>query len=304
MTEFLELMLKPFIACLILTGIHAYLGLHVIERGVIFVDLALAQLAAFGATVGFLWGWSLHSGGSYACALSFTLVGAAIFALTRFRKQLFPQEALIGIVYAIASAASIIVLSRSADGGEELKSLLVGHLLFVDWNEIVKIACIYSGLGFLHWLFREPLLAISRDPERAFAEGRNVRLWDFFFYGAFGGIVTSSTELAGVLLVFSFLVVPAVCGVLLGGSIRSRLLIGWTCGVVTSVAGTAVSYFFDFPTGAAIVCSFGICLAVCWGLALLLRRTQLGVGKGSATTVSPAGHSPLPGTGLKVAAQG
>lgn len=272
MNEFLELMLKPFVACLILTGIHAYLGLHVIERGVIFVDLALAQLAAFGTTIGFLWGWSLHSTESYLCALGFTLIGAAIFALTRFRKQVVPQEALIGIVYAIASAASILVLSRSADGGEELKALLVGHLLFVDWGEILKIGGIYAVLGLAHWFFREPLLAISREPERAFAEGRNVRWWDFFFYGAFGGVVTSSTELAGVLLVFSFLVVPAVCGVLLATTIRARLLVGWSCGVLTSVAGTAASYYFDLPTGAAVVCMFGLCLAICWTIALTVGR--------------------------------
>jgi zinc/manganese transport system permease protein len=275
MNEFFELMIKPFIACLILTGIHAYLGLHVIERGVIFVDLALAQLAAFGTTVGFLCGWGLHSGEGYMCALSFTLVGAAVFSLTRFRRQVVPQEALIGIVYAIASAACILVLSRSAEGGEELKSLLVGHLLFVDWNEIVKIGLIYSVLGLAHWFFRKPLLAISKDPEKAFAEGRNVRLWDFFFYGVFGGIVTSSTELAGVLLVFSFLVVPAVCGVLFAKTIRARLLIGWTCGVITSMAGTAASYYLDLPTGAAIVCTFGICLVVCWVIAFYVNAGRI-----------------------------
>lgn len=277
MSEFFELMLRPFVACLILTGIHAYLGLHVIERGVIFVDLALAQLAAFGTTVGFLMGWGLHSGESYLCALGFTLVGAAVFSLTRFRHQIVPQEALIGIVYAIASAASILVLSRSAEGGEELKSLLVGHLLFVNWGEVLKIAAIYSVLGFVHWWFREPLLAISRDPERAFAEGRSVRLWDFFFYGVFGGIVTSSTELAGVLLVFSFLVVPAVCGVLLAKTIQARLLVGWSCGAATSVVGIAASYFLDLPTGAAIVCAFGISLVVCWGMALLLNGRNVSI---------------------------
>ena len=272
MSDFLELMFRPFVACLILTGIHAYLGLHVIERGVIFVDLALAQMAAFGATVGVLFGWGLHSQEGYFCALGFALVGAAVFAMTRFRKQIVPQEALIGIVYAIASAACVLVLSRSAEGGEELKSLLVGHLLFVSWGEIGKVAVIYAILGAAHWIFRKPLLAISQDPEQAFADGLRVRWWDFFFYGVFGAIVTSSTELAGVLLVFSFLVVPAVCGVLLAQTVRVRLLVGWTCGLLTSVVGTAVSYYLDFPTGAAIVCSFGFCLAICWMLAVALRR--------------------------------
>lgn len=276
MAEFCDLMLKPFVACLILTGIHAYLGLHVIERGVIFVDLALAQMAAFGTTVGFLWGWGLHSNENYFCALGCALVGAAVFAITRFRRQIVPQEALIGIVYAVASAASILVLSRSADGGEELKSLMVGHLLFVSWGEICKVAAIYAVLGLAHWFYRRPLFAISRNPEKAFAEGYNVRLWDFLFYGIFAVIVTSSTELAGVLLVFSFLVVPAVCAVLLAQAIRARLLIAWTCGVTTSVVGTTASYYLDFPTGAAVVCAFGLCLVICWIIALVLRQLPQG----------------------------
>lgn len=272
MSDFFELMLKPFLACLILTGVHAYLGLHVIQREVIFVDLALAQIAAFGATVGLFFGWGLHSTQSYFCSLAFTLIGAGIFAFTRLRKPIVPQEALIGIVYAVSAAASIMVLSRSAEGGEELKSLLVGHLLFVDWAEIAKIFVLYLIIGVVHWRFRKPLMLISSDPEKAFEEGYRVRLWDFLFYGTFGIIVTSSTELAGVLLVFSFLIVPAVCGVFLAGRIRNRLIVGWLCGVLTSIAGLSVSYRLDFPTGAAIVCTFAITLIICW-IARILKGT-------------------------------
>lgn len=272
MVDFLDLMSKPFLACLILTGIHAYLGLHVIQREVIFVDLALAQIAAFGATVGLFFGWGLHSSQSYFCSLTFTLVGAAIFAFTRLRKPIVPQEALIGIVYAVSAAASIMVLSRSAEGGEELKSLLVGHLLFVDWPEIVKILVLYSIIGAIHWRFRKALMLISTDPEKAFQEGYRVRLWDFLFYGTFGVIVTSSTELAGVLLVFSFLIVPAVCGVFLVKGVKNRLIIGWVCGVLTSIAGINVSYHLDFPTGAAIVCTFAVTLIACWIIRLMLAQ--------------------------------
>ena len=268
MGDFWLLMLRPFVACLILTGIHAYLGLHVIERGVIFVDLALAQVAAFGATVGFLWGFGLHSAAGYVVSLAFTLLGAAVFALTRLRKPVVPQEALIGVVYAVAAAASILVLSRAAEGGEELKALLVGHLLFVEWVEIVKVLLLYSLIGVVHWMARRPLLAISQDPERAFARGLRVRWWDFLFYATFGFVVTSSVEMAGVLLVFSFLIVPAVCGVLLARTIGQRLVVGWAVGTLTSAAGVTGSYWWDLPTGAAVVCAFGLCLALC----ALLRR--------------------------------
>ncbi len=272
MNEFLEIMSKPFLACLILTGIHAYLGLHVIEREVIFVDLALAQIAALGATCGFLAGFALHSTQCYLFSLGFALIGAALFACTRFRKPLVPHEAIIGIVYAVTAAATILVLSRSAEGGEELKSLLVGHLLFIDWPEIYKVAAIYSIIGFIHWYFRRPLLLISCDTEAAFQQGVPVRWWDFLFYGTFAFVVTSSVEIAGVLLVFSFLIVPAVCGVLLAKGIAARLWVGWVVGGLTSVVGIWASYQFDFPTGAAVVCTFALSLLVCVGIRGVVRR--------------------------------
>ncbi|MBI2871451.1 MAG: metal ABC transporter permease [Candidatus Omnitrophica bacterium] len=256
-------MLKPFAACLILTGIHAYLGLHVIEREVIFVDLALAQVAALGSTVGFLLGFGLHTAESYTFALVFTLLGAAVFSLTRLKKPVVPQEALIGIVYAVAAAAAILALSRAPEGGEELKSLMVGHLLFVGWPEIAKTFALYSAIGLVHWMARRELLLISRDPEAAFARGFKVRAWDFLFYATFGFVVASSVEMAGVLLVFSFLIVPAVCGVLLARSVGSRLAVGWITGIITSMAGMAASYAWDLPTGAAVVCTFGVCLVLC-----------------------------------------
>lgn len=263
MNEFAGLMMAPMAACLILTGIHVYLGLHVIERGVIFVDLALAQIAAFGATAGFLWNFGLHSTGSYFISLGFTLVGSAFFAATRLRTPVVPQEALIGIAYAIAAAACILVLSRAPEGGEELKALLVGHLLFVEWCEVIKLGVIYAVLGLLLWLVRKPLLLISTDPARAFAAGWRVRWWDFLFYATFGFVVTSSVELAGVLLVFSFLIVPSVCGIMLAVTVTRRLIVGWCAGLLTSAVGMAASYYFDLPTGATVVCMFGACLVAC-----------------------------------------
>ncbi len=266
MTDAGQVMLRPFVACLILTGMHAYLGLHVIERGVIFVDLALAQVAALGATLGFLWGFGLHSTAGHVFSLGCTVVGAAVFAATRLRKPVVPQEALIGIVYAVAAAASVLVLSQAPEGGEELKSLLVGHLLFIEWLEIVEVLLLYGAIGVVHWLARRPLLLISQDPARAFAAGMKVRWWDFLFYATFGCVVTSSVEMAGVLLVFSFLIVPAVCGVLLARSVGARLLVGWVVGALTSVVGIIASYAWDLPTGATVVCAFGVSLVLCAGL--------------------------------------
>lgn len=149
------------------------------------------------------------------------------------------------------------------EGGEELKSLLVGHLLFVGWPEVLKVALIYSAIGLLHWRVRRPLLLISQEPERAFQQGLRVRWWDFLFYTTFGLVVTSSVEMAGVLVVFSFLIVPAVCGVLLARRMSRRLLVGWGAGTLSSMAGVGASFCWDLPTGAAVVCAFGLCLPLC-----------------------------------------
>jgi zinc/manganese transport system permease protein len=256
--DFLGLMILPFLACLILTGIHAYLGIHVLDRGVIFVDLALAQIAALGATVAFLFGYELHSTAGYFFSLTFALAGAVFFAFLRDREGTIPQEAFIGVLYAVSSAACVLVLSSSADGGEELKSLLVGHLLLIDLTELITVSIIYSLLGVFHWWYRERFTLLSHDPDTLEIQGRSIRLWDLLFYGTFAVVITSSVELAGVLLVFSFLVVPAVCGRLFFSRIRERLLFGWMIGGAASICGILASYKLDLPTGATIVVSLGI----------------------------------------------
>ncbi len=257
MMEFSHVMMLPFIACLVLVGIHAYLGFHVIERQVIFVDLALAQIAVLGASLGAMMGYDLASPQAYGLSLVFAIIGAAIFSLTRFKKQRIPQEAIIGITYAVSAALLIMVLSRSGEGDEHIKQALVGNILLVSAPEIWRIAFIYAFIGLLHFLFRRQFLLISRDPQEAYAKGMKVRLWDFLFYVLFSFVVTISVKLAGVLLVFAFLVVPSVCAMMFSESLKSRLIIGWVIGVMASILGMLVSYYLDFPTGASVVCVFG-----------------------------------------------
>ena len=260
MMEFITLMWKPLVACLILTGIHAYLGVHVIERKVIFVDLSLAQIAALGATVAFLFGFDLHSIAVYWFSLAATFMGAIVFALTRTRKEKIPQEAIIGIVYAVSSALAILILSRAAEGDEHIRHMLVGNILLVTTPEIVKMLILYSLVGLLHWRFREIFLMISTQPDEAFRKKIPVKWWDLIFYVLFGLVVTSSVQIAGVLLVFSFLIVPAVGAMLLTETLKGRLLLGWLIGAGTSCLGIFLSYYCDFPTGATVVCAFGFVL--------------------------------------------
>ncbi|MBI2370468.1 MAG: metal ABC transporter permease [Deltaproteobacteria bacterium] len=209
MWDTVAFMLKPFLACLVIPGIHAYLGIHVISREEIFVDIALAQLAALGATVAFLFGHDLQGAMASLYALGFSFVGAAVFSVTRSREGRVPQEAVIGIVYAISAAAAILVIDRAPQGAEHIKSMLVGSILTVSWPEILSAAGLYLVLGGFHWAFRRPFLQISFSPGEAQARGLHIRLWDFLFYASFGVVVTVSVRMAGVLLVFSYLVVWA-----------------------------------------------------------------------------------------------
>jgi zinc/manganese transport system permease protein len=259
----LSFLAAPFAASLILTGIHAYLGVHVVERGVIFVDLALAQIAALGATLALAaeaGGHGEHSSLVYFVSLGFTLVGAAIFSIVRAQRSRIPQEAIIGISYAVAAAGSILVMSQAPSETEHLTGMLVGNILAVSWHEVYKTAALYAAVGAFHWIFRRQFLAISVNHARAEQTGLRVRWWDFLFYASFGFVVTSSVSIAGVLLVFCYLIVPSVAAMLYSERIGPRLAIGWTMGTVVSAVGVYLSLKLDFPTGATIVCTFGTAL--------------------------------------------
>jgi zinc/manganese transport system permease protein len=258
--EILQFLFWPFLASLILTGIHAYLGVHVVERGVIFVDLALAQIAALGATIAILVGMDPHGQGAYWLSLGFTFVGAAIFAFARTRRGHIPQEAFIGIAYAVASAAAILAMSKATGETEHLKDMLVGNILAVSRHDVIKTALLYGVVGIFHYIFRRRFLLISRDIEQAEAEGLNIRFWDFLFYASFGFVVTSSVAIAGVLLVFCYLIVPSVGAMLFADKVGRRLAIGWTMGTLVSALGVYLSWSWDLPTGATIVCTFGAVL--------------------------------------------
>jgi zinc/manganese transport system permease protein len=258
----LSFLLAPFIASLILTGIHAYLGVHVVERGVIFVDLSLAQIAALGTTIAVLSGIEPHSQTAYWISLLFTFIGAAVFSTIRGHKARIPQEAVIGICYAVASAAAILAMSKSAEQTEHLKEMLVGNILTVSWHEVIKTAVLYGAIGLFHFLCRKKFLAISMNHDAAEAQGISVRFWDFLFYASFGFVVTSSVAIAGVLLVFCYLIVPSVGAMLYAENIGPRLAIGWTMGTLVSALGVYLSLEIDLPTGATIVCTFGLVLIV------------------------------------------
>ena len=264
----------PLVACLLLPGILVYYGLHIIRREVIFVDLALAQVATLGTCVCLYLGHEADDPHNYFWSLGFTLAGALVFTFTRASKHArVPQEALIGIIYVVAAAAGILLLSKSPHGKEELQKTLVGDLLTVSWPDIWKTAALYGVIGVVHFIFRKQFIALSFDHERAEQSGLRVRLWDFLFYALFGLVVTSFVQVGGVLMVFSYLIVPAACGTYLASSLPMRLVVGWCVATLASMAGLYASFELDVPTGAAIVCMLGVALLVA-GIMVRSRRSR------------------------------
>ncbi|MET0551946.1 MAG: metal ABC transporter permease, partial [Vicinamibacteria bacterium] len=246
---------------------------HVVERGVIFVDLSLAQIAALGATIALLLPFTdqdPHGPWVYWISLAFTFVGAAIFSTIRSKRARIPQEAIIGISYAVASAAAILAMSKATSESEHLKDMLVGNILAVSWPEVLKTAALYAAVGAFHYRFRRQFLAISMAHDAPPA-GLNVKLWDFLFYASFGFVVTSSVSIAGVLLVFCYLIVPSVAAMLYAEGVGRRLAIGWTMGTVVSALGIYLSVKLDLPTGATMVCTFGLVLILMATARLFIR---------------------------------
>jgi zinc/manganese transport system permease protein len=267
----LELLLWPFIAGLVLTSIHAYFGLHVLARGVIFVDLSLAQVAALGLTVAILAGHPVHSEAAYWYALVFAIGGAALFAIARPYESSLPQEAVIGIVYAVSAALAVIVLDRAPLGAEHIKQLLIGSILTVTPNDVGLLVLLYGTIGMLHFICKRPLTEVSFHPRLAASLPRGTFLWDVVFYVSFALVVTSSVRIAGVLLVFSYLIVPAALAGVLVSDLRRRLLLAWSLGALVTALGLYASWSWDLPTGPAIVAAFGAAMALV-GLGAIARQ--------------------------------
>jgi len=262
MSEMLQVMAAPFAACMVLVAMLAYLGVHIIAREVIFVDLSLAQMAALGSTCSLLFGLDPGSRAGYAFALGFALLGAFIFAATRVRRERrrVPQEAIIGIVYVVATAAAILVADRAPRGAEAIKEVLVGSILWITWPAILKMLLVYLAVGLVHWVLRERFLTISLNEDEAERRGWRVRWWDFLFYATFGVVITVAVPAAGVLLVFTFLVVPAVVAFLFTRRTVHLIALSWVASAVASAIGLAASFRYDLPTGPLIVCVFGLVL--------------------------------------------
>jgi zinc/manganese transport system permease protein len=291
-TDAVSFLLYPFAASVAFVLIHAYLGVHVLRRNIVFADLALAQLSALGATVAFALGYAPVSPAGFAYAFAFTTLGAALLTATRGLARFVSQEAFVGILYVAATAATVLVVDRSPQGAEHVKKILIGSILTVEPPELIKFTALYGVIGLLHWFARRPMLAVATEVEPADRSPLAVSLWDFLFFLTFGVVVTSSVTTAGVLLVFSFLIVPAVIGAMFSRAVPVVLAIAWSTGILASALGLGGSFVLDLPTGAAMVVAFVLMLALA-GLAKALvfipatqRRHHWGIAGNAAAVLA------------------
>jgi zinc/manganese transport system permease protein len=289
MSQAIAFLWPAFLVSICLVGIHAYFGIQVLARKVIFVDLALAQIAALGATVAFMLGHPAQSPATYAYSLAFTLLASVLLAFTRAWATRVPQEALIGVIYVVAAAVSILLIDRAPQGAEHLKQILTGNILFAGIGELYAIIPLYAAVGLLHFLLRRQLT------------GSGSLGWEFFFFATFGLVVTSSVAIAGVLLVFSFLIVPAAIGAIFARSFAIHLAISWAVGTLTSVVGLVASFAFDLPTGAAMVCAFGGALALSGVLYSFLQDSRRTVWRIMIITARWCAAAILAGSALQLA---
>jgi zinc/manganese transport system permease protein len=289
MIDIVQFLWPPFLVAMCLVGIHTYFGILVLTRKVIFVDLALAQIAALGATVAFMLGHPAQSIATYGYSLTFTLLAAVLLAFTQAWGKRVPQEALIGVIYVVAAATAILLIDRAPQGAEHLKQILTGNILTSGFRDLTVIIPLYAAVGLLHWLLRRQMTGVGS------------LAWEFVFYATFGVVVTSSVAIAGVLLVFSFLIIPAAIGVLFAESLSRQLAIGWVVGTLVSAAGLAASFVFDLPTGAAMVCAFGASLALAGVIYPFLRGDRQGAVRSTIRTVRWIGAVILAGSAVQLA---
>jgi zinc/manganese transport system permease protein len=270
MNDFLTFMGPPVAACLLLAVVFTYFGCHVLKREIIFIDLSLAQLAALGTTLAFVLDLELDSPGSLALSFLFVIAGSAFFSCTKNLSESIPQEAVIGIVYVVSASLALLLASQMPHGAEHLKTLLNGSILWVTWGGVLQIFGVTLLVGGLHWVKRVQFIEQSANYKTLTAGKSQGGIWDFLFYVTLGGVIIFSVRTAGVFLIFTLLIIPAVCGALFSQSMAKQFTIGSILGIAISLAGLLLSFFLDLPTGATLVCSFGMAFLA----SLLLRRIK------------------------------
>jgi len=275
MVQLIQILGLPFLACIIIGAILGYLGIHVLKREVIFIDIALAQIAAVGSIAAHL-AFEVHgdSPAGYACSLGCVLLAAGFYALVRRRVIQISLEAVIGISYAIAAAGALFLVGIAPGGHLHVQTMLSGSLLWSTWRDVITGLVLFSAVGFAFFIFREPFKRIADDYDNAIAEGMSVVRWDFLFYALLGVVITLAVRMAGVVAVFAFLIIPATISALVRPNGPGRIFITWLASIVASLIGLLFAYYLDFSLGPCVVVFLGGLLII---VSLVSKYLQRGI---------------------------
>ncbi len=258
MFENIQFLAAPITACVILAGVLSYFGNHILTRGIIFIDIALAQIAALGTMLGLLLGYAEASASVELISLLFTLIIIAIFALTKFEKQVVPQEAIIGIIYGLGLGIAMLLAEKIPGGSNYITKTITGNILWVTWNDVIKCASIFVPIAIIHFLLRRPFIKISESKENLPYSINKVRMYELIFYITFGIVVVRSVPIGGIFVIFVLLIAPTAMATLFTQRWGWRFLWSWIIGIAGSIIGIYISYEIDISNGPAIVCLLGI----------------------------------------------
>jgi len=275
MSQLVHILGLPFLMCLIIGAILGYFGIHVLKREVIFIDIAVAQVAAVGSLAAHLaFEAEENTLISHLFSLACVLLIAAFYAIARRKVIQISIEAVIGISYAITAAGAMFLIGI-APGHAHAEEMLAGNLLWVTWDHIKLCLVVFTLVAFCLYIFRKPLLTISQDYEGAIAQGLQVVRWDFVFYALLGVVITVAVRVTGVVTVFSFLIIPATISALFSAHWGLRMFIALAAATVASLGGLLFAYFFDFSIGPAVALFLGAVLVVAALIVRLARASQV-----------------------------
>ena len=256
----LDFMVQAFALSVIVGILLSYLGVHVISRGIVFVDLALGQISSLGVA------YSDYIGtGKTVIPIVFTLVGAFLMSFINIRDKRLKLEAIIGIIYAVTSAITVMLISKTPHGDSDIQEVLFGNILSVSWDQIKMVAIVFSAIGLLHLFFFKKFIAVTESFSRFdttltknnFQTQGAFSLWNFLFYISIGLSIVFAVRLSGVIPVFSFLIIPAVGAIMIAKNNRSIIMLAALISVLGAFFGLNISYKFDFPAGSSIVTALG-----------------------------------------------